>query len=168
MRRPRFWSAAVLMAAAGVLVSAATQSRPPLSDRDVDDIARLVMLEDTRRFDEATLSSLTASPHPEVRRRAIVAVGRIVNPGGRAILADLRKDPDPVILATVVFATGQLKDNDAVAWLSGLLAAPGTPPAVAARGGAIARQDPIARSARGAAPVRGDGAGHQRRGARRR
>ena len=120
----------MLLAATGVLVSA-TQSRPPLSDRDIDDIARLVMLEDTRQFDEATLSSLTASSHPEVRRRAIVAVGRIVNPGGGAILAGLRKDPDPVILATVVFATGQLRDNDAVAWLSGLLAAPGTPPAVA-------------------------------------
>ena len=129
----------MLLAATGVLVSA-TQSRPPLSDRDIGDIARLVMLEDTRQFDGATLASLATSPHPEVRRRAIVAIGRIVNPGGKAILASLRNDSDPVILAAVAFATGQiaqderkkkLNDPEAAAWLGGLLSTPGTPPAVA-------------------------------------
>ena len=53
------------------------------------------------------------SPHPEVRRRAIVAVGRIVDPRGRALLAGLRGETNAELLATVAFATGQLKDADA-------------------------------------------------------
>ena len=141
MHRPRFWSAALLLAAMGVLASAAAQSRPPLTGSAIDDLARLVMLEDTRQFDEATLSKLTTSPHPEVRRRAIVAVGRIVNPGGKAILTGLRKETDPVMLAAVAYATGQIAqderkkkindpDPEAAAWLGGLLSTPGTPPAV--------------------------------------
>jgi hypothetical protein len=39
-----------------------------LSPADIDDIARLVMLEDHREFDSTDLSRLLASRHPEVRR----------------------------------------------------------------------------------------------------
>jgi HEAT repeat protein/cyclophilin family peptidyl-prolyl cis-trans isomerase len=88
------------------------------------------MLEDTRQFDEAVLTKLLKAAHPEVRRRAVVATGRIVNPAGRALLAAARKDSDADIVATVAFASGQLKDPEAVAWLSELLMAAGTPPAV--------------------------------------
>ena len=104
--------------------------RRPLAAADVDAITQLVMLEDTRQFDEAALTKLLKSAHPEVRRRAVVATGRIVNPAGKALLASARKDDDVDIVATVAFATGQLKDPDAVAWLSELLMAAGTPPAV--------------------------------------
>ena len=97
---------------------------------DIDAIAQLVMLEDTRQFDEAVLATLLKSSHPEVRRRAVIAVARIVNPAGRALLVSARKDDDVEIVATVAFATGQLKDPDAVPWLSELLMARNTPPAV--------------------------------------
>jgi HEAT repeat protein/cyclophilin family peptidyl-prolyl cis-trans isomerase len=101
-----------------------------LAPGDVDAIAQLVMLEDTRRFDAAILRAQLGSTHPEVRRRAIVSVGRIVNPAGRALLVPLRKDANQDLVATVAFATGQLKDPDAVSWLAELLLAKRTPAAV--------------------------------------
>jgi peptidylprolyl isomerase len=122
---------AFLAGTAGLVLAASSQSRPPLSAADVDAIARLVMLEDTRQFDEPALTNLVAAPHPEVRRRAVIAVGRIVNPAARALLLTLRQERDVTILAAVVFSTGQQKDTDAVTWLGTLLAAPGTPVVVA-------------------------------------
>ncbi len=111
--------------------SFAQTSRRPLAPSDIDAIVQLVALEDTRQYDEAALTRLLKSAHPEVRRRAIVSVARINNPGGRALLVDLRRDADPEIAATVAFATGQLKDPAAVAWLTQILAAPATAAPVA-------------------------------------
>lgn len=105
--------------------------RAPLGDAEIDAIAQLLKLEDTRRFDEAALGRLVASPHREVRRRAVVAVGRIVDPRGRALLEGARAEKDPEILATIAFATGQLKDAGAIPWLAGLMSAPATPRAAA-------------------------------------
>jgi len=105
--------------------------RPPLAPADVDAIVKLVMLEDTRRFDEATLSALVKSPHSEVRRRAVQSIGRIARPEGRALLVSARADADPEVVATVAFSTGQLKDAEAVAWLADVLWSPKSPIAVA-------------------------------------
>jgi HEAT repeat protein/cyclophilin family peptidyl-prolyl cis-trans isomerase len=107
------------------------QTRRPLSSADIDDIATLVKLEDTRQFDDAALGRILKSAHPEVRRRAVVAVGRIVNERGRILLLGLRDDADTEVRASVAFAAGQLKDPAAVVWLGELLDNPGTPPAVA-------------------------------------
>lgn len=104
--------------------------RPRLAEADVADIAQILKLEDTRQFDEAVLSRLLASPHPEVKRRAVVAVGRIVNPGGSALLMPLRQRQSADILATVAFASGQLKDATAVGWLGQLLNTASTPSTV--------------------------------------
>ncbi|HET7216762.1 MAG TPA: HEAT repeat domain-containing protein [Vicinamibacterales bacterium] len=120
--------------AAGVLLAstvsqptiAGQSSRQPMTAADVDAITTLLTLEDTRQFDETVLTQLTKSPHREVRRRAIVAVARIVNPAGSAILLPLRGDADPDIVATVAFAYGQLKDAAAVPWLATVLKAPAT------------------------------------------
>lgn len=112
---------APLMIVALTLTTLTASQRPPLSEADILDIAQLVKLEDTRQFDAAVLGRLVTSTHPEVKRRAVVAVGRIVDPGGTALLEPLRIDPDPVIVATVAFAQGQLKDPAAVPWLAGLL-----------------------------------------------
>ena len=109
-----------------------TAQRPKpgaLSPVDIDAIAQLVMLEDTRQFDADVLQELLRSQNVEVRRRAIVSVGRIVNPAGRALLVPLRKDTNPDIVATVAFATGQLKDPDAVSWLAEVLLESRTPAA---------------------------------------
>jgi HEAT repeat protein/cyclophilin family peptidyl-prolyl cis-trans isomerase len=92
-----------------------------LAPADVDAITQLVKLEDTRTFDEAVLGRLVKAQHPEVRRRAIVTVGRIVDPRGRALLASLHSEASVDLLATVAFSTGQQKDAGAIAWLSELL-----------------------------------------------
>ena len=84
----------VLALVMSVVLPALSQKdqRPPLAAADIDAITQLVMLEDTRQFDEAVLAKLLTSAHPEVRRRAVVAVGRIVNPAGKALLVSARKD----------------------------------------------------------------------------
>ena len=155
MRHLRIGLVIVLASAAGVLLTAQTK-RPPLVEAEIAAIANLVMLEDTRNFDEAVLSSLLKSDHPEVRRRAIVAVGRIIGqqqpplpPKGSALLAAMRGERDPEMLATVAWATGQLRDPANVAWLAHLLSDTQTP-AVAAKeaAGALGKiQSPDARVA---------------------
>jgi HEAT repeat protein/cyclophilin family peptidyl-prolyl cis-trans isomerase len=102
--------------------TAATQ-RPPLAEADLADIALLVKLEDTRQFDEVALTRLLQSKHPEVKRRAVVAVGRIADPRGGVLLESLRRDESPDIVATVAFATGQLKDPAGIPWLAQMLLA---------------------------------------------
>jgi len=113
-------------------------NRPPLSSADIDAIAQLVMLEDTRTFDEPALVTLLRSRHPEVRRRAVVAVARIVNPRGFALLTHALIDPDPEVVATVAFAAGQLKDAVAVPWLRELLTGANMTRTTIAREAAIA------------------------------
>lgn len=126
-------AALLVLTCPALIVSLLSQrpSRPPLSPTDIDAITRLVMLEDTRQFDEATLARLLKSAHPEVRRRAVLAVARIVNPAGRALLATARTDQDADIVATVAFASGQIKAPDSVTWLSELLDSPRTAAPVA-------------------------------------
>jgi HEAT repeat protein/cyclophilin family peptidyl-prolyl cis-trans isomerase len=102
----------------------------PLSTADVDAITTLVRLEDTRTLDEAALARLLQAAHPEVRRRAAIAVGRINKPEGASLLMAARADADGEVLGAVVFATGQLKDAGAVSWLAGLLSSTKTPAAV--------------------------------------
>ena len=114
----------------GASLAAQRTTRAALAPGDVDAIAQLVMLEDTRQFDADVLQGLLRSENVEVRRRAIVSVGRIVNPAGRALLVPLRKDANQDIVATVAFATGQLKDPDAVSWLAEVLLENRTPAAV--------------------------------------
>src|SRR5262245_7542138 len=125
---------AILVTLAFLAPSAAfaQRARPaPLAPADIDAIVQLVKLEDTRSFDEAVLGRLVNAAHPEVRRRAIVSVGRIADPRGRALVAGLRGEANAEILATVAFSTGQLKDADAIPWLSDLLSSAKTPPAAA-------------------------------------
>jgi HEAT repeat protein/cyclophilin family peptidyl-prolyl cis-trans isomerase len=123
-----------LVTLASPVVAQQRGSRPPLTSADIDTIAAILMMEDTRKFDEATLASVLQSAHPEVRRRAVLAAGRVIdtpNQRGRALLAGMRGERDPEILATIAFSTGQLKDPDAVAWLAHLLTDPQTAPVVA-------------------------------------
>jgi peptidylprolyl isomerase len=132
MVRPRF---AVLMVALAVLAVSPVMSqraaRRPLAPADIDHVIQLVRIEDTRVFDQAALESILKSAHPEVRRRAVVAIGRVVDPRGKALLVSARADRDPDVVATVAFSTGQLKDADAVAWLGEQLLSATGPAAVA-------------------------------------
>lgn len=120
-----------LLLVLATLAPAGAAQRSPLSEADIVDIATLVKLEDTRQFDAETLARLLKSLHPEVKRRAVVAVGRIVNPGGTALLEPLRTDASAEIVATVAFAHGQLKDPAAGLWLAETFRSPATPAPVA-------------------------------------
>ncbi len=113
------------------LVSAQQPARKPLSAADIGDIATLVRLEDTRELDEAALGQVLRSANADVRRRAVMAIGRIAKPAGGALLTAVRADPDPAVVAAVAFATGQLKDPATIAWLDDLLMSPKTTPDVA-------------------------------------
>ncbi len=105
------------------LMGTAASQRPPLAEADIVDIALLVKLEDTRQFDEVALTRFLQSKHPEVKRRAVVAVGRIADPRGSVLLHPLRRDENPDIVATVAFAIGQLKDPAGIPWLAQMLLA---------------------------------------------
>jgi HEAT repeat protein/cyclophilin family peptidyl-prolyl cis-trans isomerase len=123
----------------GLLLSASPAlaqqpARRPLSSSDIDDIARLVMLEDRRDFDEASLTRLLTSSHPEVRRRAVQSIARLADSRGRPLVTALLQDRDTAVAATAAFAVGQLKDSAAVTTLGNLLTtAPVTVAAEAAR-----------------------------------
>ena len=105
-----------------VLAACATMTestgRQPLGSDHIDAIAQLLRLEDTRTFDEPLLTRSLASGHPEVRRRAVITVGRVLNERGLAVLEPVKADANPTIVATVAFAMGQLRDPSAVPWLA--------------------------------------------------
>jgi HEAT repeat protein/cyclophilin family peptidyl-prolyl cis-trans isomerase len=111
--------------------SAQRVARRPLSSGDIDDIARIEMLEDRRQFDSTELARLFSSRHPEVRRRAAIAVGRIADKRGYSLLRARPLDADTSVAASVVFAVGQLKDSTTIPWLDSLLGSPRTDPTVA-------------------------------------
>jgi HEAT repeat protein len=130
MRASRFITIVVLSLATTPLL-ARQAARPPLGDAEIDAIAEILMLEDVRRFDESAFRRLLASRHPEVRRRAVVALARIADSASRPLLIDTRTDADPHVVASTAFAAGQLKDADAVEWLAGRMAAADAPEVVA-------------------------------------
>jgi HEAT repeat protein/cyclophilin family peptidyl-prolyl cis-trans isomerase len=105
--------------------------RAPLGSADIDAIARLEMLEDRREFNADTLALLLKHPHSEVRRRGALAIGRIADARGRALIRGAPLDADTSVAATEVFAIGQLRDTASVPWLDSLLSDQRTPVTVA-------------------------------------
>lgn len=132
----------------------AAQQRRALSSADIDDIATLLKHEDTRLFDEAVLGRILKSAHPEVRRRAAVALGRIADPNGLPLLETARADADVQVAASVVFATGQLRQADSIDWLASVLGSSATSPVVAREAaqalGKMIRNEPARPAARAA------------------
>lgn len=122
---------AVAVFVATMPLAASAQARPLLSASDVADIVTLEKIEDRRDFDAAALQRIATSKHPELRRRAALAIARLYDWRGRDLLAQMRSEKDPVVLATVVWATGQLIDTSAVEWIDSLLREESTPVGVA-------------------------------------
>ncbi|HEX5071064.1 MAG TPA: HEAT repeat domain-containing protein [Vicinamibacterales bacterium] len=127
----------------------AQSGRLPLSSGDVDDIAILLKLEDTRTFDADALTRLAHARHPEVQRRAIMSIGRIVTDGSRALAAQLRAEfaGNSAQATVLAFASGQLKDPAAVPWLAGALKASSMDTQVAAARALGQIRSPEARTA---------------------
>jgi peptidylprolyl isomerase len=68
----------------------------------------IAVLEDARDADAARFAAFLADPVPDVRRRAVVALGRIGDAGSVAALAPLLEDPDASIRNAAAFALGQI------------------------------------------------------------
>jgi hypothetical protein len=92
MRISRLFVAVLLAAITIAFVGTAAQSRPPLAPADITAIATLLKLEDTRQFDDPVLAELLKRSHPEVRRRTVLAIGRIADARGKALLANARTE----------------------------------------------------------------------------
>ena len=120
---------ALLIAAFATVAHA--QTRRALDSSAVSDIARLLLLEDVRRFDTLELARGLDSKHPEVRRRATLAVARINDKRGLTLLRARPLSADTALAATTVFAVGQLRDTLTIPWFDSLLANPRTPPTIA-------------------------------------
>ncbi|HYK41093.1 MAG TPA: peptidylprolyl isomerase [Thermoanaerobaculia bacterium] len=93
--------------------------------------ATLLELEDRRAFDEAALRSLCAGPEP-TRARAALALGRIGDERGAALLRPLLRDQAPAVRSAAVFAAGLLTEAGMTADLVPLLADPDPRVAIAA------------------------------------
>src|SRR4051812_8447524 len=124
---------ALILAMLFIAHTATAQSsrKPPLGPSEIDDIARLVQLEDARQFDSLDLARMFGAKHVEVRRRAAITIGRIADKRGVALLRARPLDRDTAVAASVVFAIGQLHDTASLGWLDSLLTGSRTPPTVA-------------------------------------
>lgn len=130
MRLQRFIPFVLSVAAFGAAHGQAAKRRP-LGSADIDDIAKLEMLEDRRTYDSTELARILVSPHPELRRRAALSIARINDKRGLVLLRRRPLDADTAVAATVVFAVGQLRDTSTVTWLDSLLSNAKTPPTLA-------------------------------------
>ena len=131
MLRRCFTSLVIAASLVSVAAGAQKPAKPPLGPADIDNIAALLKMEDTRQLDLPALEKILKSAHPEVRRRAVQTLGRVLVPEGAPLLAALQSDPDPQIVGTVAFAYGQRKDAAAVLWLGAEMSNANTPVPVA-------------------------------------
>jgi cyclophilin family peptidyl-prolyl cis-trans isomerase/HEAT repeat protein len=80
-----------------------------LSAADRADLNRIRAWEDARSLGGGGLVSLATTPaHPEVRARALVALGRLQEPGTAAAVSVALRDPEPRVRAAAAFAAGLL------------------------------------------------------------
>ncbi len=125
MRRPTVVRLALLL-----LAGHATTLRAQAVG-DVETIAGVLAAEDARELDVTLLNRGLTDPDTGVRSLAALAVGRIRDPGGVALLAPLLLDPDSGVQRTAIFALGQLGDTTGEGFLLRRL---GQSPALATAG----------------------------------
>jgi cyclophilin family peptidyl-prolyl cis-trans isomerase/HEAT repeat protein len=111
----RAWSLLAAAFAAGMLVrcgsAPATPGAPPPPLKafagPVEAEAALLELEERRAFDPSTLESAARSSDPGIRARAALALGRVGDPRGRALLVALLSDPQADVQRSAAFG-GQI------------------------------------------------------------
>ncbi|HUL68815.1 MAG TPA: peptidylprolyl isomerase [Gemmatimonadales bacterium] len=86
---------------------------PPLESQ-VEQLGRLLAMEDSRVLDSSEVRLALTSPDPLVRRTGATAVGRIRDRAGIPWLAPLLADPDSSVRLAAAFALGLLGDSSAV------------------------------------------------------
>ena len=101
---------------------------PPPALPAPERLARVLALEDSRSFEDGWLRDRIFDPDPEVRRQAVLALGRIGRPAAvKPLLAALAGDEAGAVRSTAAFALGILEDplpEEAVAALETALADP--------------------------------------------
>lgn len=117
----RFLAPIIASSILAATLGAQSPRRTPLDSAAIAEIANLLMLEDTRTFDSLALSRSLAASHPEVRRRAMMAVAHINDKRGVSLLRVRPLERDTALAATAVFAVGQLRDTLTIPWLDSLL-----------------------------------------------
>jgi cyclophilin family peptidyl-prolyl cis-trans isomerase/HEAT repeat protein len=82
---------------------------------EIERLAALMRMEDARVLDTILLSDLLADEQPELRRRAVLAAGRIRDRAASPLLLAALADPAPSVRAMAAFALGEMADSaDAV------------------------------------------------------
>jgi len=94
----------------------------PLSRSET--LGRILVLEDSRSLGEGALLSFLQHEDPAIRRRAVLAGGRIGDPLALARLVERLKDKEVEIRRVAAFALGLLGSPDAVPALTASLADP--------------------------------------------
>ncbi len=89
----------------------------------VEAVAPLVQAEDARQWSPGVLDAGVQSAEPLVRRTAAMAIGRIGDLRGTALLVPLLQDRDSTVQTVAAFALGLLRDTAAVGPLATRLAA---------------------------------------------
>jgi HEAT repeat protein len=102
----------------------------PLAAADVEPLAALLEVADTRRADTAVVDRALASTNPFVRAFAARVIGQIGISSRASTLRSLVADPDSMIAADAAFALGLLHDSSSTAVLGAALG--GRPAVVAA------------------------------------
>jgi HEAT repeat protein len=82
----------------------------------------MMQAEDARAWTPNALGAGVQSDEPLVRRTAALAIGRIGDLRGTALLIPLLQDRDSTVQAVAAFALGLLRDSTAVAPLATRLA----------------------------------------------
>lgn len=87
------------------------QASAPPALRAPERLARVLALEDARSLGDGWLRGRVHDPDPEVRRRAVLALGRIGRPGAvEPLVAALTADEAGAVRSTAAFALGIVED----------------------------------------------------------
>ncbi|MCI0435719.1 MAG: HEAT repeat domain-containing protein [Gemmatimonadetes bacterium] len=84
---------------------------PPLDGPAIRSIAMLLRMEDERTLDATAIEPLFHDEHPEVRRRAALAAGRVGGPVAKPWLLGALDDDHARVVEGAVFALGELGDT---------------------------------------------------------
>jgi HEAT repeat protein len=115
--RPDLLLCLLLVAGCGARVVAPAGPVPlpsvHLTETDVDELAALLHMEDSRALDTALVAGLIARGSPEVRARAALAAGRIGTPAATPLLLRAIVDADAGVRTRAAFALGLHADSTA-------------------------------------------------------
>lgn len=81
----------------------------------IEALAPILMAEDARLWSPELFRRGLENPEPLVRRTAALAVGRLRDARGSALLLEHQADPDSSVQTSIMFALGLLQDSSAVA-----------------------------------------------------